>query len=161
MYSDTMCSDLGLFWQYTMYICSLRSCNWNQTRRQRWLLEVRRMWQLRKCHFLALSFKFSEDLLDNPTLDNNKKCQTNVNMCFSPVSQIKAPACQGPPNTSQALPGKNWTSIKRETHDLTDFFFFLKIFSFLSWRSKETRKYSHLRGWNHRILPFFGKKKIN
>ncbi len=29
MYSETMCSDLGLFWQYTMYMCSLRSCSQN------------------------------------------------------------------------------------------------------------------------------------
>lgn len=27
-----MCSDLGLFWQYTMYMCSLRSCSWSKTK---------------------------------------------------------------------------------------------------------------------------------
>lgn len=30
MYSETMCSDLGLFWQYTMYMWSLRSCGQNK-----------------------------------------------------------------------------------------------------------------------------------
>lgn len=82
-----MCSDLGLFWQYTTYMFSLRS----------WIDKAHT-----QLHF------------DQMCGSNYKEGRSWKFPADQPVWERVVPVCQGPPNTSPTPWGRNWATQKQK-----------------------------------------------